>query len=410
MASLVPSRRHFLQFTAGVSTLPWMASCATAAGHEASTEVSELRAVGKPMPAGVPLPETPPRPKSADSVGFAIVGLGGYALRQMMPRFVNARRAHVAAVVSGNADKADTVGEAYGVPQDARYSYENFDEIANDDRVDAVYIVLPSGLHADWAEKAFAAGKHVLCEKPMALSSAECERMIAAAERADRKLMIAYRCHFEPYNQRAMELMAERAVGDIRLIRTDQHYRAGPATPAENWRLSRILGGQGPLEDYGIYGLQSALYLSGEMPETISARAYRPVDDPRFSEIAAYVGTMMQFPSGAVAQLSASYDAAGSNRALVRGTGGVLSMDPATNYSGNRMTLNTGDPQALDPGDSTVQFAGQLDHLADAIRDGAEIRTSGEMGLRDVRLMEAIYRSAADRRIIAMNPDGTMKG
>ena len=414
MVHRAASRRHFLQLAAGASALPWVASCATAgpagaleAGAPGETEV---RAVGQPMPRGVRLPDTPPQPRSEDSVGFAIIGLGGYALHQMMPRFARSRRAHIAALVSGNAEKAATVGAAYGVPEDARYSYDSFDEIVADERVEAVYIVLPTGLHAEWAEKAFAAGKHVLCEKPMAMDPAECQRMIDAAERAGRKLMIAYHCHFEPYNLRAMELMREEAVGDIRLIRTDQHYNAGPATPATNWRLSRALGGQGPLEDYGIYGVQSALYLSGEMPELIGARAFQPAGDPRFTEIAAYVGTMMQFPSGAVAQLSTSYDAAGSNRALVRGVGGTLTMDPATNYDGIEMSLRVGGAtEDFQLGDSTVQFAAQLDHLADAIRDGTEIRTPGEMGLRDIRLMTAIYTAAAENRLIAMNPDGTMK-
>jgi predicted dehydrogenase len=121
----------------------------------------------------------------------------------------------------------------------------------------------PSAFHADFTIRAFAAGKHVLCEKPMALSSAECAAMIAAGRRANRKLMIAYRSHFEPYNVEAMRLMRERAVGDIRLIRSEQSYRAGPTTPAQNWRMNRALAGGGPLEDFGIYGLQSALYLTG---------------------------------------------------------------------------------------------------------------------------------------------------
>ena len=105
----------------------------------------------------------------------------------------------------------------------------------------------------------------------MAISSVECERMIAAARRADRKLMIAYRSHFEPYNLEAMKLMREKAVGDIRLVRTEQCYRMGPTSPSQNWRVNRALAGGGPLEDYGIYGLQSALYLTGEMPESVSA-------------------------------------------------------------------------------------------------------------------------------------------
>ncbi len=398
-------RRRLLQL-AGVTAAVPLFGCAGAQ----TSDGSGVRAIGQPMPGNVRLPDTPPEKGAADSVGIAVIGLGGFALNQMMPNFVNARRAHIAAVVSGNADKANRVGDAYGVAPDARYSYDNFDEIASDDRVDAVYIVLPSGLHAEWAEKAFAAGKHVLCEKPMALNSAECERMIAAARAADRKLMIAYRCHFEPFNMRAMELMDEGAVGDIRLIRTGQHYRMGPTTPADNWRANRALAGGGPLEDYGLYGLQSALYLSNEMPNTISARTFQPEGDPRFAEIFASVQTQMQFPSGAVAQLSTSYDASGSNRALVRGTRGVLEMDPATSYGGLRMTLRRDrSSEELNPGDPAIQFAAQLDHFADAIRDDIEIRTPGAMGLRDIRLIEAIYKAAETGQAVSLMPDGRMK-
>ena len=368
-----------------------------------------VRAIGQEMPDRVALPATPPRRKRPDSVGFAIVGLGNYALNIMMPRFAEAERAHVAAIVSGNPDKLRRVGDAYGIPQDARYSYEDFARIASDRRVEAVYIVLPSGLHEDWTARSFAAGKHVLCEKPMALSSAECGRMIAAGRRANRKLMIAYRSHFEPHNLEAMELMANGAAGQLRLLRTEQSYRMGPTNPAENWRVNRALAGGGPLEDLGIYGLQAALYLTREMPESISATTFRPVGDPRFSEIFAHVSSQWRFPSGAVAQLATSYDSAGTNFVHVRGTNGALIMDPATNYSGQKMVLEGRERREIKPGDPEVQFARQLDHLADAIRDGKPIRTPGEMGLRDLRLIEAIYASAAAGQTVKLNPDGTMR-
>ncbi|WP_375421060.1 Gfo/Idh/MocA family oxidoreductase [uncultured Sphingomonas sp.] len=355
------------------------------------------------------LPSSPPRRKRPDSVGFAIVGLGGYALNQMMPRFEQTERAHIAAIVSGSADKLRRVGEAYGIPPDARYSYADYARIAADKRIDAAYIVLPTGMHAAWAIRAFAAGKHVLCEKPMALSSADCERMIAAGRRANRKLMIAYRSHFEPYNLEAMKLMRQKAVGDIRLVRTEQSYRMGPTSPGENWRTNRALAGGGPLEDFGIYGLQSALYLTGEMPESISATTFRPTDDPRFAEIFAHVSSQWRFPSGAVAQLVTSYDSAGANFAHVRGTKGVLIMDPATSYAGQKMTLEVGGSRELNPGDPSVQFARQLDHFADAVRDGTAIKTPGEMGLRDVRLIEAIYASAKAGRTVDLTPDGRMR-
>lgn len=396
------SRRSFIEASGALA-----ATLTTAASATTPPPRPELK--GLPLPGGVRLPTTPPRRKREDSIGIAIIGLGGYALNQIMPRVEQAERMHISALVSGNPAKLAQVGDAYGVPADARYSYADFDKIAADDRTQAVYIILPTAFHADFTIRAFAAGKHVLCEKPMALSSAECEAMIAAGRRANRKLMIAYRCHFEPYNVEAMRLMREKAVGAIRLIRTDQSYRAGPTTPAQNWRFNRALAGGGPLEDYGLYGLQSALYLSGEMPESISATTFQPKGDPRFTEIFAHVASQLTFPSGAVAQLATSYDAAGANFAQVRGTDGTLIMDPATGYAGQKMRIEGRNARDLTPGDPNTQFAGQLNHFANAIRDGTPLLTPGEMGLRDIRLIEAIYASARTGRTVKLTPDGRMR-
>ncbi|MBB6227740.1 putative dehydrogenase [Polymorphobacter multimanifer] len=365
---------------------------------------------GRPMPDGVSLPSSPLRPKRQDSVGYAVVGLGDYALNQMMPRFSRSERSHIAALVSGNPEKLRRVGDAYGVPADARYSYEHYERIAADTRIDAVYIVLPSGLHAEYAVRAFAAGKHVLCEKPMALNSADCERMIAAGERANRRLMIAYRVHFEPHNMEAMALMRRQAAGNIRFVRTEQLSRTDPKSrPAENWRIDRALAGGGPLEDFGIYGLQAALYLTGEMPEAITATTFQPRNDPRFAQVFASVASQLRFPSGAIAQLMTSYDSDGSNIAHVRGDTGALIMDPATGYEGHKMRLEGRESRDFSLGDPTVQFARQLDNFSDAVRDNATIRTPGAMGLRDVRLIEAIYAAAGTGSVVRLSPDGRMR-
>ena len=401
MTGLFHSRRRFMVLSsATMAAAPWLASCASAEGGAAIP----ARAIGMPWPNWGELPDSPPPAPKAGSVGFAVMGLGGYGIGKVLPALANGERCHVAAVVSGNPEKAKTVAAAYGLPEDAIYSYEDFDRIAGDDRVDAVYNVLPTGLHMEWTEKSFAAGKHVLCEKPMALSTDECARMIAASEAAGRKLMIAYRCHFEPFNLRAMELMREGAVGKIRTIETAQTYRMGPTSVAENWRVVRALAGGGPLEDYGIYGLQSALYLSGEMPVSVKAVTEQPANDPRFAEIFSTVTTEMRFPSGAVANMVTSYDMTpGRNIARVEGEEGVLMMDPATSYGGHTMTLTRdGVSEDLVPGDPDVQFARMCDHMADAIRNDAAILTPGEMGLRDMALVEAIYRSAAEGREVTL--------
>lgn len=407
MVTRVFTRRGFV---AGSSLAAASLAVTTDSAATLAQAGGSARLKGQPLPDGARLPSAPDRRIRSDSVGFAIVGLGGYALNQMMPRFAQAERAHIAAIVSGNPEKLRRVGDAYGVPTDARHSYEAFEKIASDKRIDAVYIVLPTGLHAEWAIRGFAAGKHVLCEKPMALSSADCERMIAAGRRAKRKLMIAYRSHFEPYNLEAMRLMEQKAIGTIRLVRTEQSYRMGPTSPGENWRTSRALAGGGPLEDYGIYGLQAALYLTGEMPQRISATAFRPAGDARFAEIFAHVSSQWLFPSGAVAQLATSYDSAGTNFAQVRGTDGALIMDPATSYAGQKMRIESRDGREFTPGDPDVQFARQLDHFANAVRDNTAIKTPGEMGLRDLRLIEAIYASARTGRTVGLASDGSMLG
>ncbi|MCQ8186097.1 Gfo/Idh/MocA family protein [Parvularcula maris] len=359
------------------------------------------QAAGQPFPQGVKLPRSWEQPPSSGRIGIAVVGLGRYALARMMPAFAESRLCRIAGLVSGNRQKAARVADAYGLKSDQIYSYDSFDRLAEDDRIDAVYIVLPSGLHAEWTEKAFAAGKHVLCEKPMALSPSECERMIAASKAADRKLMIAYRCHFEPYNLKLMELMREGAIGELRTIRTNHQYKAGMATPQTNWRLNRRLAGGGPLEDYGLYGLQASLYISGQMPERISASVMRPEGDARFQEIAAHTASQLTFPGGAAAQLSTSYDAAGLNRLDIFGSEGRIVMEPGTSYGGQTMTLSRGQgSETLTPGDPQVQFAGQLDHFAEAVREGTPIKTPGEIGLRDSRLIEAIYRAAATGRSV----------
>jgi predicted dehydrogenase len=401
MTQFTHSRRRFMVLSsATLAAAPWLANCASAEGGAAIP----AKAIGMPWPNWGELPDTPPPAPNAGSVGFAVMGLGGYGIGKVLPALANGERCHVAAVVSGNPEKAKTVAAAYGLPDDAIYSYEDFDRIADDDRVDAVYNVLPTGLHLEWTEKSFAAGKHVLCEKPMALSVAECEQMIAASEASGKKLMIAYRCHFEPFNLRAMELMREGAVGKIKTIETAQTYRMGPTSVAENWRVVRALAGGGPLEDYGIYGLQSALYLSGEMPVSVKAVTEQPANDPRFAEIFSTVTTEMRFPSGAVANMVTSYDTTpGRNLARVEGESGVLMMEPATGYGGHKMSLvRDGVSEDLVPGDPDVQFARMCEHMADAIRDDAAILTPGEMGLRDMALIEAIYRSAAEGREITL--------
>ena len=334
-------------------------------------------------------------------LGYASVGLGGYGLGVIIPQFANCAHSKLVAVVSGDPAKAHRVAAEHGLPERSIYSYETFDQIRDNPDVDIVYVCLPNSMHAEYVIRAARAGKHVMCEKPMAVSAAECVRMIAACKAANRKLMIGYRCHFEPFNLEAMRLARSGAAGRIRYVRSEHGFIQGD--PAR-WRLKRALSGGGSLMDMGVYSLQAARYMTGEEPIAVQALDSTDRTDPRFHEVEDQIDWQLLFPSGAVAACKSMYSA-NQNHIIAVGDKGRIELEPATRYDGNHMwTGRDGREHEITPppGPGKTQFAGQLDHLAECIASGREPIVSGEEGLRDMRIVEAIYRSAREGRRIQL--------
>jgi glucose-fructose oxidoreductase len=340
-----------------------------------------------------------PEPKR--KLGYAIVGLGQYGAGIIMPRFADCRYSRLTALVSGDPAKARELAGRYGVPEKSIYNYENFDRIRDNPDVDIVYVVLPNSMHAEYTIRAAEAGKHVLCEKPMANTAAECEAMIAACRKANRKLMIGYRSHFEPHNVHAMKLVREGAIGKVRFIESEHGW---PTSNPAMWRLKRSLAGGGSMMDIGIYSVQALRYLSNEEPVAVTARESTDRKDPRFSEVEDLIHWTMEFPSGAIGGGLSSYSS-GHNHSRITGDKGWIDMEPSTQYQGNRMRVRIGGkeedvtPPQLD---WVNQFAGQLDHLSQCVLTDGEPIVNGEEGLRDMRIIEAIYRSAAENRRITL--------
>jgi len=211
--------------------------------------------------------------------GYAVIGLGRIA-DHFMRGALNTTNSQTTALVSGHPDKANRIAAQYGIASSSIYNYENFDEIAHNPAVDAVYIALPNSMHAEYTIRAAKAGKHVLCEKPMSTTVAEAESMIAACKAANVKLMIAYRCHYEPTNLRAIKLIRDGALGQVEAIESTFGFNMAPG----EWRLNKKLAGGGPLFDVGIYSLNACRYLTGEEPEHISAYASTIDHDGRFNK------------------------------------------------------------------------------------------------------------------------------
>lgn len=332
-------------------------------------------------------------------IGYAIVGLGSYATRQIMPNFVGCEHSRIVALVSGTPAKLEQYGAQYGVPKTHWYNYGNFDSIRDNPDIDAVYIILPNSMHAEYTVRAAQAGKHVMCEKPMAVSVAECQAMIAACAKAGRKLMIGYRSRFEPYNRLAIELARGGHVGPTRIITAEHGFPIKP----NQWRLDRPLSGGGSMMDIGIYSLNAARYLTGEEPVEVSAIASTDRSDPRFATVEDRIDFMLRFPSGIIANCVSSYSSA-HNGYRVIGTQGWIDMEPATQYSGQTMMIRKDGvtaPRSL-PAPAKNQFAAQLDHLPECIANGTAPIVAGEEGLADLRVIEAIYRSAAEHRSVSL--------
>jgi len=329
----------------------------------------------------------PPGPK----LGWAVVGLGSLAINQIMPAFAKSERSKLVAFVSGHRDKAEKLAARYGVATKNIYNYENYDAIKDNPEIDVVYVVLPNGMHAEYTIRALKAGKHVLCEKPMANTAADCEQMVEAGRTAGRKLMIAYRLHYEPFNNALIKVVRDQEFGKLRVVLADAGFPIGDPT---QWRLNKKMAGGGSMMDIGIYALNAARYLTGEEPVEVHAMMDTTPNDPRFKEVEENITFQLRFPSGVLANCTSSYGVP-LNRFRVVGTSGWAELEPALTYDGLKMRAGTWTKieERIQP--VINHFAAEMDHLVDCIRNDKQPLTPGEEGLKDMRLIEAIYKSGA---------------
>ena len=332
--------------------------------------------------------------RAADSVGVAIVGIGLLSAGQLLPALRKTKKAHLAALVSGDPAKAKRNAAQYGLPEKAVYSYETYDRLADNPDVEIVYIVLPNNMHAEYTIRAFKAGKHVLCEKPMATTIADCEAMIAAGKAARKQLMIAYRCHYEPLNLAAMRLMRGGTLGKPHILHANMGKQTDLNVSADKWRLDMAMSGGGALMDMGIYGVNAQRYLLNEEPVEVRAWAKTDKSDPRFRTVEDLIAWQMRFPSGAIGEGSTSFSQPGTMAWQAVCENGRIVADPGCFYNGNKLSVigtRAPAPQIVE----IDQFAREMDWMADVVRGRAPMVSPGEEGLQDMRLMRAMLESAA---------------
>ncbi|GAB3943349.1 Gfo/Idh/MocA family oxidoreductase [Spirosoma harenae] len=345
-----------------------------------------------------------PTPLSDDQrVGYAIVGLGHLTLNQILPAFGASKKSKVVALVSGSPEKMQKVAAQYGVKKESCYSYKDYDKLRDNQEVQAIYIVLPNGMHAEYTIRGAQAGKHILCEKPMANTVAECQAMIDACQKANRKLMIAYRIQYEPHHKIVRDMVQKEQFGKVKSIMANNGQNSD--NPA-HWRFKKALAGGGSLPDVGLYCLNTIRYLLGEEPTEVVGYVHSTPNDPRFTEVEEQVNWLMKFPSGVQTSCATSYGHHDDKNYKVLADTGWIKMDPAFPYKG--LQLETSQAQGKEDQiiqhkiSDTDQFAAELDHFAECIKDNKVPYTPGEEGLQDQKIIEAIYQSAREGRPVKL--------
>jgi predicted dehydrogenase len=319
-------------------------------------------------------------------LGVALCGLGNLSTNQIAPAFEKSKRCRLAGVITGTPAKAEAWKQKHNLPAKNIYNYDTMESMKDNSDIDVVYVVTPNALHAEHTLKALKAGKHVLCEKPMEASVEKCQQMIDASKVANRMLAVAYRCRFDPNHLECIRIAQEKVFGDLKIIEAGFDIRLGDPT---QWRLKKALAGGGALMDVGIYALQATRYLTGEEPVLVSAQETK-TDPVKFSEVEETLVWQQKFPSGVIAYCSTSYNSGALGRFTAIAERGWFEMNPAFFYNNNRGRRSDGKEINLPQVDP---FATEMDDFADCIVNHKPTRVPGEEGLRDMKIMRAIYES-----------------
>ncbi len=330
-------------------------------------------------------------------VRYAVVGLGWIAQEVILPGFDGAKSSELVAFVTDDSKKAKELGKKYDVS--ITLDYDGYDDLLRSGKVDAVYLTLPNHLHKDYTVRAAQAGIHVLCEKPMANTVADCEEMIRAAQENNIKLMIAYRLHFEPANLKAIEVAQSGDLGELRIFSSVFSQQV----PEGNVRLKKSAGG-GPLMDMGVYPINASRYLFREEPIEVTAIGANN-GDPRFSEVHEMVTAVLRFPAEKLAVLTCSFGAAPADAYQVVGTKGEMWLQPAFDYHTEpKMRLKIGEKEKETKFDTVDQFGGEIEYFSRCVLEDREPEPSGQEGLADIRIVQALLQSARSAQPVKLGP------
>jgi predicted dehydrogenase len=326
----------------------------------------------------------------------AIMGLGSYGTR-VADAMKDCTKAKLVGVISGTPSKITSWQSKYGIPEKNCYNYENYDAIKDNPDIDAVYIITPNALHKEAAIRVARAGKHVISEKPMSISAKDGAEMVAACKKANVKLLVGYRMHFEPKTLEVIRMRRDGELGKILFFQGLSGFRIGDPT---QWRLNKALAGGGAMMDIGIYSINGARYMVGEEPVWVTAQEIKN-DKEKFKEgVDETILFQLGFPGGAVASCLSTYSMNGLDKFYLNGEKGFAEMQPSTGYGPIKGRTHKGELAQEHKTHQTIQ----MDEMSDIILNGKQpvVPVDGEEGLKDLKIIDAIFAAVKSGKKVSL--------
>lgn len=347
-------------------------------------------------------------PYKGKKLNIALCGLGNYA-SLLADSFQDAQYCQLAGIVTGTPSKAEIWKKKYNIPEKNIYNYENFDSIIKNKDIDLVYVVTPNSLHKEFTVRAAKAGKHVIVEKPMAITPEDCEEMIKVCNENNVQLALGYRLHYEPNHLEVKRLGQEKVLGQVRYIETalgystyDIHDANKPVdlNDRNEWRMTKKFAGGGTLINLGVYCIQVSRYVLGEEPIAVTAQFGTVNNKNRFKEVEENITWQMEFPSGAVANCCSSYGF-GIDRFHAAADEGFFEMSPAVSYGPFVGKRSDGKPFNFPV---INQQQTQMDEISKVILENKKLpnHITGEEGIKDVKIIKAIYKAAETGKKVSL--------
>lgn len=332
---------------------------------------------------------------SGRKLGIALVGLGRYATGQLAPALQQTKLCKLTAVVTGSPEKGKKWATDYNFPEKNVYSYETMDHINDNRDIDIVYVVTPPALHAESVVRAAKAGKHVISEKPMATSIADCDRMIEACKSAKVQLGIGYRVHYDPFHKEMWRIGRTKEFGPLMKM----NGRFAFVMRQHEWRIEKKLGGGGAMMDLGIYVVHAACMAADSRVVSVTAQEEPKQKPEMFNEVEENLRFTLEFANGAKCDGFTGFNAQGNTFRAEGEKGWLEFTSNAFSYSGAVLTTSRG-PVSLQP---VNQQAGQMDDFADCVLSGRKTSVPGELGRRDMQIITAVYEAARTGKKVKVN-------